>query len=500
MLYLLYDITYKVIMKRKFSTFAIIPLALLIFVPFIDCDSCNRTSCEAEYELSEDGQNYYVTESRAYRNKTEVIISSEYEGKPVTCIGDEAFLGCRSLMYITIPDSVTNIEEGAFASCTSLTHITIPDSVTRIGPYAFSQCSSLTSVTLSRNITKIETDTFEYCSALTDISISDGVTVIGSSAFSNCFNLTSITLPHSITKIENDAFNKCRSLASVDLPDSVNEIENYAFAACDSLTSITVADGNATYHSEGNCIIETESKTLTVGCSESVIPADGSVTSLGNCAFYECATLTDLKIPDGVISIGEVAFYNCNALTKITIPDSIRAIGYAAFNGCNKLQYTVFGGGKYLGNPENPHLVIFGVNSNQISSCTVHEDTQIVYPEAFQDCSTTLKRVTLGSKVTYIGAFAFHLCTALTTIVLPDSVSHIADCAFRSCTSLKNVTMGSGIVEIGRFAFNQCPALTEITYQGTKAQWEEVIKNIWWWNNDKDRTIYCTDGNIDVKP
>ena len=40
-------------------------------------------------------------------------------------------------------------------------------------------------------------------------------------------------------------------------------------------------------------------------------------------------------IPDGVISIGNYAFWECASLTGITLPDSVEYIGEDAFAGCN---------------------------------------------------------------------------------------------------------------------------------------------------------------------
>lgn len=75
------------------------------------------------------------------------------------------------------------------------------------------------------------------------------------------------------------------------------------------------------------------------GCSEHasgrlVIPAtiEGQpVTSIGKSAFYNCASLTSIMIPDSVTSIGERALWDLGSLTSISIPDGITSIGRDAF-------------------------------------------------------------------------------------------------------------------------------------------------------------------------
>ena len=107
-------------------------------------------------------------------------------------------------------------------------------------------------------------------------------------------------------------------------------IEHSAFAECNDLTSISVDSANSVYHSSGNCIVETKSKTLIVGCKTSVIPVDESVTSIGDSAFDRCNGLFDVTIPNGVTSIADHAFY-ASDLTQVTIPNSVKYIGQSAF-------------------------------------------------------------------------------------------------------------------------------------------------------------------------
>ena len=63
--------------------------------------------------------------------------------KGVKVIGNRAFLYCKFLTNINIPNSVTSIGEAAFWGCESLTTINIPNSVTTIGDSAFYGCKSL---------------------------------------------------------------------------------------------------------------------------------------------------------------------------------------------------------------------------------------------------------------------------------------------------------------------------------------------------------------------
>ena len=61
------------------------------------------------------------------------------------------------------------------------------------------------------------------------------------------------------------------------------------------------------------------------------------VTSIGNCAFYGCESLTSITIPDGVTSIEESAFFGCSRLTSITIPERVTSIEEFAFYLCERL-------------------------------------------------------------------------------------------------------------------------------------------------------------------
>ena len=65
----------------------------------------------------------------------------------ITSIGESAFLGCRGMTELTLPNSVTSIGYYAFYGCSGLTELTLPDSVASIGDGAFICCSDLSKIT-----------------------------------------------------------------------------------------------------------------------------------------------------------------------------------------------------------------------------------------------------------------------------------------------------------------------------------------------------------------
>ena len=449
-------------------------------------------------------------------------------GKSVERINETAFGSCEGLKNITIPDSVKIIGYEAFRGCSGLTSITIPNGVTSIGYDAFSGCSDLT--TVYWNATECETAgssthyIFSGCSSLNKVILGGNVTNIPAYAFSGCSGLTSITIPNSVTSIGYEAFDGCSGLTSVTIPNSVTSIGSSAFENCSGLTSITVESGNAKYHSSGNCLIETESKTLILGCKNSVIPCDGSVTSIGHYAFDNCSSLTSVTIPDSVTSIGYGAFRGCSSLTSVTIPNSVTSIGSAAFRGCSSLQDItlpfigekadvtqstvyplgyIFGTSPYTGGTGTPQAY-YHVNGstgygttyyipNSLRSVTVTGGNILV--GAFEYCSG-LTSITIGNGVTSIGVGAFYNCSGLTSVTIPNSVTSIGGSAFSGCSGLTSITVESGnakyhssgnclietesktlilgcknsvipsdgsVTSIGDYAFRGCSSLTSVT-------------------------------------
>jgi hypothetical protein len=249
-----------------------------------------------------------------------------------------------------------------------------------------------------------------------------------------------------VTDISGSAFQNCSGLTSITIPDTVHHIFELRLSGCTGLERLIVSPGNTCFHSSGNCIIETESKTLIAGCKNSVIPSDGSVTSIGHNAFYGCTGLTEITIPGSVTSIGPDAFYGCTGLTEITIPGSVTSIDHHAFYGCTglteitipisvtEIDWAVFGGCAGL------------------TSINIPDSVTVISEEAFSDC-IRLKSINIPDSVTGIGKGAFFECTNLTSVTIPDQIEIIERSAFAWCFSLQTVVIPSSVTEIGAGAF-----------------------------------------------
>ncbi len=383
---------------------------------------------------------------------TEVVI-----GEGVTSIGNYAFYGCSALTTVTVPNSVESIGKYAFGLCDSLkkvnisdvgawcninfgaktanplccgaelflndalvSDLVIPESVTSIKDYAFEGCDFLNSVTIGENVTSVGYRSFYECTNLKSVVIGNKVATIGAYAFNNCDQLSEVAFGDSVASIRAYAFYDCDVLGAIALPASVTSIGDYAFSGCEGVEAITVEDGNAVYHSNGNCLINTADKALVYGCKNSVIPTDDSVTSICERAFQGCTGLSEVVISDNITSVGVYAFEGCSGLVTVVIGDGVEAISDYTFYNCEKLS-----------------------------------------------------SVTFGQNVTAIGKLAFSFCASLVSVDLPDSVITLGEYAFNNCKNLTAVDFGNSLTLIPKYCFYSCDALTVIDIPATVTSIEE---------------------------
>lgn len=143
------------------------------------------------------------------------------------------------------------------------------------------------------------------------------------------------------------------------------------------------------------------------------------------------------------------------------------------------------------------------VSSNATETVTVGTANEVyfaVYEVA--DSSANLQYILNEDETAYILTGVGN-CSD-TDIVIPSKiggklVTHIADGAFKNCTTIKSVTMGTAIVEIGDEAFSGCSSLSNIYYEGSKAQWNSLIKGSGWSDGTKKLKIkYAIDDSWEL--
>ena len=398
----------------------------------------------------------------------DLVIPSRYNGHPVTTIQsayNASAFGSQNITSVTLPRTITDMGQYAFYNNTTLQTVKFRNGFTTIGYGAFYGCTSLTSINIPSSVTSIVGNTFWDCSGLTSVHITDidawcrisfgnsntgytsGVNPLeyAKNLYLNGELVTEVTIPSGITTISSGHFYNCTSLTKVTIPSSVTSIGVLAFTGCNQLTAVHITD-------------------LDAWCRISF--GDSAANPLGwaENLYLNGALVTEVDFPEGTAEIKPYIFTNCTSLTKVTIPSSVTSVGNYAFYNCNNLSYYEYDNAYYLGNDNDPYMILWKKKSTSITSCEIHSTTRFIHSNAFYG-SASITSITIPNSVTSIGSDAFYGCTSLSSIIIPDSVTNIGSSVFSGCSGLTSVTIGSGITSID--SFGTCSSLTTITIHAT---------------------------------
>ena len=122
--------------------------------------------------------------------------------------------------------------------------------------------------------------------------------------------------------------------------------------------------------------------------------------------------------------------------------------------------------GEPTGQIENPFDIV---------AIEIGTDVTRIGEYAFYQCNDALTSVMIPNSVTYIGDSTFSGCSLLTNVTIPDSVTDIEQYAFLGCSGLASVTIGNGVTNIGDRAFYNCNGLASVTFLGKTM---EQVQNI----------------------
>lgn len=365
-----------------------------------------------------------------------------------------------------VPDGVGSIAHSAFIYCSNLTSVTIPDSVTSIESGAFVWCTSLTNITIGSGVTNIDSSAFFGCTNLNNISVaalnSNYSTLNGclldqtQTQFLLCLPgaTGSFAIPGSVTDIAARAFNGITGLTNIIIPNSVTNIEGYAFAQCPNLAAVTVTAENPRYSDREGVLFNKDQTTL-VFCPE--------------------AKAGSYVIPDTVTNFEYNAFPSGISLTNVTIGSNVSDVG-SPFIQCGKLNT----------------ITVVATNSTYSSWDGVLFDksrtTLIEYPQA------KIGSYTIPDGVTRLEDEAFFVCSNVTSLILPDSVTSIGMALYNS-TGLTNITLGKGISDIDSSSFANCPSLASIIVDALNPNYSS--KDGVLFDHNQTELIFCPRGKAD---
>jgi len=238
--------------------------------------------------------------------------------------------------------------------------------------------------------------------------------------------------------------------SNLTIPDTldgftVTEIGDFAFFQCTSLTELTIGNNVTAIGSTAFCDCTSLTKVV-IG---------NNVTAIGTAAFANCNLLTNVVIGNSVTSIGESVFFHCSSLTSVTFGNKVTEIGYAAFMYCSSLSSLTF--------PNSLQTIgerAFG-GCSELKRIDLLNRIKTVGAGAFDSC-TSVSNVTIGNNVTSIGNNAFARCIELKTITIPGSLTLIDTNMLYGCTSLRKVIILEGVTSIGTNAFFSCESLSSI--------------------------------------
>lgn len=509
------------------------------------------------YKVNDDGETCTITGMGSCTDAN-LIIPACIDGYKVTAIGECAFCFCESINRIVVANTVTVIDDYAFEECSDLISIYVPESVKAIGTGTFDACLSLENITVDKknayytdiegnlyskdekilvhyaagkndkefvvpkSVSTVES-TFSNCVFLEKIILPESVNSINLS-FSGCVALESIIIPYGIDTIKERAFESCTSLKTVIIPNSVKKIESFAFIACTSLESIVIP-ASVLEFGEGVFNACTTLKEIKVDeeniCFQTI---EGNLyTRDGRMIRYAPSKANKLfVIPDSVRTIDMWAFNLSNNLESIIITKSLEKLKENAFAGCTSLLSVYYDGtlaewNETIGDNWNGGYGIkfsvycsdgeideegivryYGVYSQGLEF-TLNDDGTSYSVTGIGTCADV--NISIPDKyndlpVTNIDHMAFDGCSAIVSVIVPDSVTSIGWCTFQSCWSLKKIVISKSVSKINEWAFHNCVSLINIDVDSDNQHYLSIDGNLY--SKDKKTLVRYAIGQKDT--
>lgn len=453
---------------------------------------------------------------------------------PILSIGAGAFSECENLIKINILENVDIISEQAFYGCKNLETFTLPNCKVTLGNYVFRDCEKLITIEFGENteLEEVVGSTFENtslksfvisannalystdgemllnkngtiiifaspCKAYEDYVVNNNIVEIANGAFTGC-DIQSITFNNPI-KIGRYAFANCAELKEINFPsvegtlicenafahtlqlekitnlELVKEVKDYAFRNT-NIEEVSIGS-NATY-GEG-VFFQSKLKVASIG----------SNTTFGLGAFQDCSYLSIVNMPEeGNVSFGRAcfahdillskidlskvsdtieleAFYGCTSLRSANL-ENVKTIGDYAFADCSSLSYVNIPIVESIGDGAFGLYDKEGSGAPLITSITLPQTLTHLGDGVFIGCEG-LQQVTFLSQIEKLSDYTFAFCVNLTEVSLNQNISSIGQFCFAGCESLSIVNLNN-VEYFDNYAFTSCYSLDEINLASAK--------------------------------
>ena len=441
-------------------------------------------------------------------------------------IGEKAFYTAHKVTGITIPEGVTAIGANAFAGTSGLRSVNFPSTVTEFGTgtigdlFCFSNGGashqSIMDINIADGNSLYRTDNgivysadgkkLVYCSGnKTDISIADGTETIAANAF-YMTKAASVEIPGSVTDIEDHAFYSS-SIKSLILNEGLETIGSDAFGECyanmeivfpSTLTKINSGafdsiGGKVTFLNKDTKM--TSGAFATYKALEVVGYKDSTAEAMYNSVkeskgdsckwtFTEYSATEEVK-PTAIelnTSTISLAIGENTKLTATVAPENAdnKTVSWSA---SPEGIVTVDENGRVTAAAEGKAIITAETVNGITATCNVTvtaESDFVIENGVLKAYKGTAETVTIPETVKVIGdgeSYIFGMGSSVKKVIIPDSVTAIADYAFGYATKLETVefSKSGNLKTIGSGAFNIASAITSleipegVTEIGTRA-------------------------------
>lgn len=277
-------------------------------------------------------------------------------------LGEEAIAQFGTLPKVNVLRLKGSLNKEDWTTIKNMTNLCYLDmsetTVTEIPAEAFTN-TAIQTIKWPANLKVIGGKAFYNRSLKGHLVLPETLDSIGPSAFYKNL-IDSVSMPHKQIAFANDIFRENSNLTKVEFNSCASYMTNNMFYSCKKLRSVSGMEcvktiGGSVFancdslRTVGNIAPTTIGQYAFYNCKKLESFDLSQVTSVGNYAFQSCHTFKSVHMPN-VTSLGEYCFYDCAGLTEVSVGDKISQIPSQSFHYCPSLKTLTLGASvSYIG-------------------------------------------------------------------------------------------------------------------------------------------------------